>query len=34
MLDADDEDPELDPEGVFAGQSKVFIIELDLKLSA
>lgn len=28
------EDDELDPEGVFSAQSKVFVIELDLKLSA
>lgn len=34
MFDTSDEDADLDPEGVFSGQSKVFVIELDLKLSA
>lgn len=34
MFDTEDDDPELDPEGVFSGQSKVFTLELDLNLSA
>ena len=34
MFDNDDEDPELDPEGVFSGSSKLLTLEIDLKLSA
>lgn len=34
MFDTEDDDPELDPDGVFSGQSKLFTMELDLKLSA
>jgi len=34
MFDTADDDTELDPDGVFSGQSKLFPLELDLKLSA
>jgi len=34
MFDNADDDAELDPEGMFSGSSKLFTIELDMKLSA